>query len=294
MQVLHVNDTASQASMIRYYMREPYDQTVVATANMDPFRKSDLYDERRDGVPNYPHCSGKLAYFWRMLRGIRRAGIIHTHSIMSSKRHRPMIMRRMLAGRTFILHYHGGDIRITPYAVRRWFERNAAAVLVSTPDLLEYECAVRPVWLPTIVDPDLFADVRAARNGRGLCILKSNQTVSYTKKILNETGHGDIEWTFMRRPNNEPMPDDAATTRTYIPHFKMPLILSGYEYYADISAPDNTPADARSLTGIEAALVGCKVLDIHGNTYDRSIADMHLPGHVIPKLRDIYAGILES
>ena len=59
----------------------------------------------------------------------------------------------------YILHYHGSDVRGSFPASRTPLEEGAKALIVATPDLLEYEFAKKPHYLPNIINTELFAPV---------------------------------------------------------------------------------------------------------------------------------------
>lgn len=294
--IVHVNDVAGQASAIRYHMRHSHPlQVVVSRIHGDPFLISDQYQFNAQ-LPNYPRVAAIRKYDWHLWWQSRKADIIHAHGITTNSARRSWIMRRVLAGKKFILHYHGSDMRTIDLEQRRWFEEHAVAVLCSTPDLLadEFGHAVKPTLIHTMVNPKPFEMVRAAKNNRGLCCLKQGQLVGDTLDFLADNGYRDVHWQFVRRTYEKPQPDDdhPRVHRENHNHMDMPWRLSQYEYFADVYQHDGTWLDTRSIAGIEAALAGCKVVDIHGKIHGREIASEHLPVNVIPKIQAIYDRIM--
>lgn len=295
--IVHINNVAAQASMIRFYMPpDRYRNIIVAAARNDLHRIADQYESSDHvSIPNYPMLANKPFYLYNLWREARRADIIHAHSIVSSKRYLP-ILRRLLAGRAFIMHYHGSDVRMTSAKVRRWFEQNATAVLVSTPDMLSLHYAAPPVLVNTMVNVKMFSHVKACQNGQGLCIMKAYQSVSETMERLRAAGYGDIDWTFVRRPPVDLTQEDRkhGVRLQGIPYASMPRHLAAHEWYADIAIEKGKLLDARSITGVEAALAGCKVVDGHGKVHGPEIAEPHLPTRVIEHLVSVYDGIMNS
>ena len=227
----------------------------------------------------------------------RNIQLFHCHSIISSRKYRPWFFKHIiLPGRQFILHYHGGDIRKVPTKMRRWFETHAAAVCVSTPDLLEFDFYLdeEPILLDTMFDETLFRPADIPTNNNGLCILKAYQSADKTLDILTETGHGDVNWQFIRRKNYAAPIGIVPVLFNETSHDTMPHLLGRYEWYADISMDDDRVMDARSITGIEAANMGVKVVDVHGKVYGSEIAIPHRSGTVIPKYQKLYQEIVEQ
>ena len=285
--VVHIGATAGIVSMLLRYLPE-YKIKVVALKQNDPFYMSNVH-----GLDWSARITSK--YLWAVVAWLyaQSADLIHRHGVVSDTHRRWFFLRHILRNRPFILHYHGSDVRNNSFILRRPWEQRAQAVLVSTPDLLEQEYAVEPTYLPTMVDTELFTKREVSSNNFGLCCLKATQTIPETLTILKDLGHDDIDWRFVRRTYHRPHPTDTgfAVKCLNIPHATMPRWLSSYEWYADISMADGQLLDARSLTGLQAAAVGCKVLDAHGNVLT-DLPEQHRPANVRKQLLSIYHNIL--
>ena len=295
--ILHVNDTAAQSSMAAAGLPE-YKHLVLALQSTDPFNLRCRYTT--DG---WATTKSRTAYYARLMYGSMRADLVHLNGVVAERQVGGVVrgMMNQIRGLSlrfarstpYIIHYHGSEVRATPPERRAEFESAAAAVLVSTPDLLEHEYAVEPTLMNTMVDVEMFSPRKVPQNGRGLCMLKHLQPVDLTRKLLSDAGFGDVGWDLVRRSPNPEFPHDLAdgVIHSGIPYVEMPDRLAKYEYYADISTSRGVLTDARSITGLQAASVGCKVIDIYGNVL-KSVPSEHRPENVRCKLDVLYRRML--
>lgn len=94
---------------------------------------------------------------------VRRIGadVVHVHWV-------PNGVIGMLAGRPWVIHCHGDDIRALSWPRRQlfhWILRRASAVVVSTPDLLDWIPEGLAVeWIPTPIPPMELMDISESRD----------------------------------------------------------------------------------------------------------------------------------
>lgn len=293
-----MNDTAAQSSMAAAGL-PAYRHHILALQSTDPFKLRSRYTS--DG---WATTKFRTAYYARLTYASMRADLVHLNAVVAAAQTcgivRGMMNRirgfslRFARSTPYIIHYHGDDVRSTSPERRAEFESGAATLLVSTPDLLEYEYAVEPTLLNTMADVKMFTPRKVPQNGRGLCIPNPLQPADLTRKLINDAGFGDVEWDLVRRSPNPEFPNDLedGVTHGSVLYDEMPARLAAYEYYADIRTRYDVLIDAKSITGLQAASVGCKVIDIHGNVLT-SVPAEHRPENVRRNLDIIYRRLLE-
>ena len=152
--------------------------------------------------------------------------------------------------------------------------------------MLECKYAQDPIWLPTIVDTELFAARRIPRTGRGLAIMLPGRLQRRTASRLHEFGFSDIEWEFVGRKYGLHDPN-----RTVVRYEDMPKYLSKYEYFFG-GGGVRDPATklwlcADSKTALEAMSLGVKTIRYDGSVRD-TLPEQHTPPRVLEKLCAIY------
>ena len=166
-------------------------------------------------------------------------------------------------------------------------EESAKAIIVATPDLLGYEFAKEPHYLPTIINTELFAPCDIPSNNRGLINLTPNQDISETMSRLSEYGFGDVEWDIVQRHY------DTTKAQHRIMYKDMAAHLTQYEYYSGLAWDGITGIwyQADPKTALEAMSLGVKVVR-HDGSISSSLPARHHPENVIPKLRTIYDSVM--
>ena len=287
MYVVHIGNIGAQSAFTAHHMKQVRHR-IIALKQLDPFDITSRYV--RDPTA---HITNKVAWVMAIWRLTRTADIVHAKGIVY-KRGRHIAMRYAFR-RPYVLNYHGSEVRNHLPERRAIYEKGASAILVSTPDLLQYKYAQTPTHVPSMIDEDLFSRRLVPANGRGLCLLKPNQNFTDTIQILRDTGYGDIDWTFVRRHPHPLHPHDLrdGVVHRVRPYVEMPDWMASYEYFADISMDGDIRMDARSATGLQAVSVGCKVIDLYGNLINK-VPDAHRPENVCAKLYKVYRNIVES
>ena len=286
MYVVHIGNTAAQSAFTAHHMKQVRHR-IIALKRLDPFGISNRYTK-----DSTARITNKIAWAIAIWRLTRTADLVHVNAIVH-KRARHIAMRYAFR-RPYVLNYHGSEVRTFSPEQRARYEGKARAILVSTPDLLQYKYTQTPTLVPTMVDTDLFSRRPVPANGRGLCLLKPDQSFVDTLQTLRDTGYGDITWTFVRRHPHPRHPDDLrdGVVHRVRPYVEMPDWVASYEYFADISMEGDTRMDARSISGLQAASVGCKVVDLHGNMIN-DVPAQHRPENVCAKLYKVYRGVIE-
>lgn len=274
--VLHIWNTANIASELAYFMGDNHQ--VMARRMVDHYRMADIHNNVYETA--FPFGSNKLDIIWFYVKVcVRQRGVdvLHVHGSNVMKQ-----LRRIVST-PYILHYHGSECRNSSPTQRAPLEEDAKAIIVATPDLLEYECAKKPHYLPNIINTELFAPRNIPSNNRGLINLTPNQDPKDTLSRLREYGFGDIEWNIVQREY------DTTKHQQRIMYKDMAAHLAQYEYYSGLAWDGITgiwyPADTK--TALEAMSLGVKVVQ-HDGSVSSSLPDRHRPENVIPKLRAIY------
>ena len=270
--IYHNGDTAGVGTKMAAYAQSQKDFEFVVRLRKggDLYDRSGYYKDRTDLRLCRPYIGlgEAIVEAWR-------ADIIHIHGFKNYPMP-PWYLRKKM-----IIHYHGLDIRTNTPKQRRKWEAAADTIIVSTPSLLEYEFEKDPIYLPTLVDTELFSARPPGDPNRGLCFLKRHQDPGQTMDIIRELGYGDVSWDFIGRRS----PDG----QTYA---KMPDFLARYGWYADIAIIDGVPIDDRQMAGMEACNVGCKVITQNGELLTK-VPTQHTPEQVISKLISIYRTLLD-
>lgn len=291
--IVHINNVAGQSSLIVHFMQDnyPYIHEIVARRANDPFRLSVGYPGGR-----WTNM-GNIKWFATVavLKSLLGADLTHVHSAVHDKSRASRFYNLAVRGKPFILHYHGSDVMNYPSKVRAAYERKASKVVVSVPDLLDYEFAVQPVHVPTLIDPAVWKRRRVPANNKGLCIMKSHQSPKKTLELLREMSYGDVDWEFRRLPHRPIHPDDRLTNTTnmMVPPGRMADHFAEYEWYADISLKGDHQMMRLNTAGLQAASVGCKVVTPNGDIMT-DLPDEHKPSSVCRRIDRLYREVLSA
>jgi glycosyltransferase involved in cell wall biosynthesis len=190
------------------------------------------------------HGGSRIRFYLKCLRLWFWADVIHNHMP-----YKPLflLLRLVTPWKTYVVHWHGTQIRLEGWRRWYWYWALADIVLVASSDLLDGSPpGVR--WLPTPVDRDLFRDY--GKHSEGLALTFSKWADERAKQLAAE-----------RRLRLDIIP-------TYtIPHSKLPDVLNKYEYYIDAKRDVDlrTIVLPPSKTALEALSCGCKVIDWNSN-----------------------------
>ena len=187
-----------------------------------------------------------------------------------------------------IMHYHGTDVRKSDPRQRVNAEREyASIVFVSTPDLLDYDYAVKPVWLPNPVDVEIFHKREFPANNKALIHMKKDQTKEETLDFLEANGCRDLDITWVTQPERN------GSKR--ISYLEIPKFLQKYEYLIDlyIQTGSTEPIKSNSALGLQAMAMGMKVIS-HDMRIRTQIPDTHRPENVVDVLKNYYKIILDG
>ena len=293
--IVHINNIAGQSSLIAHFMmREdyPYRHEIVSHSAGDTFRLSTRYPRGR-----WTNMKGRFRWFIAaaILKSQLGADLTHAHAVVAGNNVRHRLYNLAVCGKKFILHYHGSDVMYNPPETRAALERKAAKVVVSVPDLLDYEFAARPVHVRTLIDPAVWGRRPVPSNNRGLCIMKPFQSPKKTLEILRGMSYGDIDWEFRRLPHRPAHPDDRVTNTTsmFVPPDRMADHFASYEWYADISLSGDHQMMRVNTAGLQAACVGCKVITPDGDILT-GLPPEHDPSSVCRLIDGLYREVLES
>ena len=255
---------------------------VIMRRMFDHYRMADICKNVTEtAFPFGPNKFDIIWFYLRMCKCCLGVDILHVHGGNIMKH-----LRRVVST-PYILHYHGSEVRESPPTSRALLENGAKAIIVATPDLLGYEYAKKPHYLPTIINTELFAPRDIPSNNRGLINLTPNQDVPHTMSRLREYGFGDVEWDIVQREY------DTTRRQPRVMYKDMPAHLSQYEYYSGIAwdGAEGIWPEADSKTALESMSLGIKVVRYDGSISSR-LPDRHHPENVIPKLRAIYDSVV--
>ena len=284
MRVIHINDCAGVAcllavgqsndghsSMVRALSRyDPYDQIRYygnATISHGPFGRS--------APVTVLHKSHKSFWLYCLL-DVMRADVIHIHDVPPAA-HRFRHWRRKI-----IYHHHGSNSR-RPFDSRT-YERYAAQIILSTPDLQAHQYHGDAVYVPNPVDTELFAPRPIPDSNRGIVIMKPRQTESQTRQIIAEMGWDDIEWDIYGRG-----PGDMR-----FPYNTMPELLGRYSCYGNVTVNEKGHVDTTtpSTTTLQALSLGLRVYTADGIL--SGLPDQHRPEAACQRVLEIYQTVLEG
>jgi hypothetical protein len=290
MRILHLWDQAGVAAVMAKYQRLRGDDSIVIKVDsVDKYGINHFYGDFMVFVTSeefVTKCAERAEY----------ADVIHVHSMIDG-----VITLRKKFGRSkkIILHYHGSEIRGSNqdveksnlvYAsflkakmrVRRLLrnrrhlkaQRLADAVIVSTPDLLEW--VTNCTYLPNPVDIDLFKPHTNYEKKKNALTIKTEVT--------------DTRWTLDYCKNNNINMDIEVYDRTQSPimYADMPNLLRQYTAYVDIKYVNETVLQALSKTGLEALACGLKVLN-YRLEYRQGLPVEHDPTKIVSILSNIYS-----
>jgi hypothetical protein len=177
MRVLHVNSGFAGVPVLARAQRSLGLEADVATYNPRCINniEYDYYlhtSARRRDIP------ARLFRFWNIAR---RYDVLHFHyhSALPARLHYADFILWRLMGKKIVMHYRGDDIRNHPHAVPR---RLAHAILVSTPDLLEWEPDA--LWVPPVRANNSFVGLEAHNGPLRIAHAPSDREVKGTYLVI--------------------------------------------------------------------------------------------------------------
>jgi glycosyltransferase involved in cell wall biosynthesis len=294
MHILHIWDQAGVACIFAAYQHQQgHKSKVIITGDQDKYGIIKFYKD-------YVVWVSEQEFFEKCIEEASQADIIHIHSLINVLF---KIRKKFGRSKKIILHYHGTDIRGTrqpmerstsqsnfAYAIflkvkrrarrllrnRRHLkaQRLADAVIVSTPDLLQW--VTNSTYLPNPVDIDHFKPCSINEKRKNALTLKTE--VTDTPKALDYCKKNNI--------NLDIEVYDRA--QSPIMYADMPNFLREYTVYVDIKYVNNIVLQALSKTGLEALACGLKVLN-YRLEYLQGLPIEHDPKNVISCLSNIYS-----
>lgn len=290
MRILHLWDQAGVAAVMAKYQRLRGDYSIVIKAgSVDKYGINHFYED-------YMLFVTSEDFVTKCVERAEHADVIHVHSMVDI-----VITLRKKFGKSkkIILHYHGSEIRGSLQSAERSnlahssflkvktrvrkllrnrkhlkAQRLADAVIVSTPDLLQW--VTNCTYLPNPVDIDLFKPNTIYEKKKNALTIKTEVTdarraLDYCK---NNNINADIE-VYDR-------------SQSPIMYADMPNFLRQYTLYVDIKYVNETVLEALSKTGLEALACGLKVLN-YRLEYRQGLPVEHDPTKVVSILSNIYS-----
>ena len=217
--------------------------------------------------------NGKYNFHLKTYLASGRYDILHFHAM---DRFLQFYRNRVDNEKTkIIMHYHGTAIR-NQWAERRGFWENCDGILVSTKDLL-HGSPLKAVHVPNVIDEELCR----LNSFRG----KHPNSALHVSRFAPDNA---IKYAVDRGLNLVIM-DREKTPMNHIDFIKY---LSGFEYYIDVKTDTATKSyllPELSLTGYEALMCGCKVIQWNGEVLE-GFPEENLAVNVIPDLYEFYLG----
>jgi glycosyltransferase involved in cell wall biosynthesis len=293
MHILHIDPCGFACIFAIYQRLQGHESKVIIPGYQDKYGIIKFYKDYVVWVP-------EQEFFEKCIEEASRADIIHIHSLINV-----LFKLRKKFGRSkkIVLHYHGTDIRGSHQPVERSTsqsnlayalflkakmrarkllrnrrhlkaQRLADAVIVSTPDLLQW--VTNCTYLPNPVDIDHFKPQTIYEKKKNALIIKTEVT--------------DTRWVLDYCKNNNINLDIEVYDRAQSPimHADMPNFLRQYTVYVDIRYVNETVLQALSKTGLEALACGLKVLNYRLECR-QGLPIEHDPRNVISCLSNIYS-----
>jgi len=261
--ILHVWDQASTASVIAKWQRRlGHSTAVIKNSKHDKNKETEYYG----GFI----IKSKIMFVLKSIFLARKFDIIHLHDAWFMV----IPVKLLYPKKKIIMHYHGSMIRAKMKETRRkiW-EKYIDQIIVSTPDLLEFEYSKQPYYIPNPVDTELFKPIIRPHNYRGLISLKDGQTVKRIEMGLENNGF-DIEVLTIPRKNR-------------VTYEKFHEKLSNFEFYIDHPFIKGKMIRHHSACGLQALALGLKVINWDFDVIV-GLPDFHRPENVVKEIEKIY------
>jgi hypothetical protein len=266
MKILHVFDTVGIGSITAKFMRRYYPDVQIDIVT----RRTPVFD-RWHITRFYGYAETVDLTPWRfglkMLFKSRGYDLVHVDGFDKLV---PWI--KLLFNVPVLLHYHGTDIRGL-WKRKRKYWRFADKILYSTLDLESLDMPGQAVYMPAVIDTELFTPQLE-------CLKKpsSGLTLSYRADDLAGKLAFERDLHLTVQPRNMSYKD-------------MPTLLSRYEYYVEVKRTVEGwrlgKKDSVSCTALQALASGLKVVKWNGETISQ-FPEEHAPENVCGKLYGIY------
>lgn len=258
--VLHIWSTAGIGAILAYGLRRKgWKSHCTVRSGYDPFFISQHY-----GCETRNETGAQFTEY--ALLKAKSFDIVHVHALPKLI----PLFRKMYPKKKLILHYHGSDLsnNTNPVQIKK-LQSFANKVIVSTPDLLEFE--PNAIYLPNPIDTELFTN---KSNWDANLYISSRYLIDEKVKEIAASFGVNQYFTIDREKQITKYKD-------------MPSLLNGYSLYIDIKPSTWMPVkDALSTTGLQALACGLQVLTPSGFKY--GFPKEHSLKRVIQKLEEIY------
>jgi len=271
MRILHVWDQAATASVIAKWQKKVFDHhtVVIKNAKHDHLKMTSYYG----GII----INNKYRFVLQAVLLARKFDIIHLHDAWFMV----VPLKILYPKKKIIMHYHGSLVRYEMKG-KKWrlkWERLCDGIIVATTELLEFEYAKQPHYIPNPVDTDLFKPVQKRSNlNNALISLKKGQSSSRT--LSNLLYH------------NISVRLDHIKKEEQVYYESFPKRLALYEYYVDIPEVNGKIIHANSVCGLQAMAMNLKVVN-WDYTISESLPEFHRPENVVREIGKIYSYILK-
>lgn len=264
MKILHIWNTAGIASILsKYLVRKGIQSKVLERKQFDYLKFSEYYKDVTQSISN-PVPIFRL----RCIAQSASRDIIHVHSYMELI----PALRKFYPKKKIIFHAHGSEMRLHYDYYNKYVIDIIDKCIISTNDLHVYD--TNAVYLPNIVDTDLFHFRQPNGNGRAFTFSIHNMDMDKIKHYCTDT---------------IPTYDELIRNKEYR---DMPDVFHRYSKYVDVKIMrgDKTPLQAYSTTGLQALSCGLEVINYKLESI-RGMPNEHTPEYVIPKLMEIYNSV---
>jgi len=266
MNILHIWDQAGVASVIaKWQCRIGHNAHVIKNIKHDKMKITSYYN----GIL----VKNKYVFVFKSILLARKYDIIHLHDAWFMVN----FIKMLFPEKKMVMHYHGSLVRMTPFQKRAKWERLVDAIILATPDLLEYKYAKTPTYVPNPIDTELFSPREIPKNGLGFTSLKWDQTEQSVRNFLVGLPYAI---------NLEIRPQ-----KKYIEYSLLPAFLSGYEYYVDYPTYNGTVIKANSCLGLQCMALGLKVISYNG-VISSTLDPVHSPNIAVSAIEKIYADLV--
>lgn len=266
MRILHIWDQAGVASVIAKWQAKSGHKThVIKNIKHDKMKITFYY--RGELVRN------KYVFVIKSLLAIRNYDLIHLHDAWFIV----PFAKIMYPKKKFVMHYHGSLVRMNPIKKRAQWEKKVDAIIVATPDLLDYQYAKKPTYVPNPIDTDLFKKTKIPNCGYGFTSLKWDQTPETVRDFLKT-----LPYNFELHIREQ--------TRV-IEYSSLPSFLCTYEYFVDYPTYKNKVIKANSCLGLQAMSMGLKVIS-HDGLIRTELPYEHTPEAAVKNIDKVYDEII--
>jgi len=266
LRILHVWDQAGTASVIAREQRKLGHHSLV------------IKNSKHDFVEITKYYGGMLVKnkYHFVIKSIflaRKFDIIHLHDAWFMV----VPLRILYPQKKIIMHYHGSLVRneMKGEKMRLGWEKLVNAIIVATPDLLEFEYSSQPYYIPNPVDTILFHKRSIPHNNKCFSSMKKGTDKNQIFYMLSRF---DFEVDLQQNKNR------------YVDSIKYKNFnkkLEQYEYYADLPVINGKLIHANSVCGLQAMSMGLKVVN-WDYTISDSLPEYHRPENVVKEIEKIY------